>query len=72
MNEHRKPEYQVKALDKNTGKKASIGGAWLNKDGTIAVILDNFINLHQTGNLLITLFPSKNLNSTPAVQSSKP
>ena len=56
----RKPEYQVKAMNKETGEKSqSIGGAWVNeKDSSISIKLNPFIVLASSPNLLITLFPT--------------
>lgn len=55
----RKPDYRVGALNKRTNAKGRVGGAWLNPNGTISMVLDPFIVLTQEGNndLLITLFP---------------
>lgn len=55
----RKPDYRVAALDKTTDEKNNIGGAWLNDDGSIAVVLNPFIVLTARKSLLITLFPEK-------------
>lgn len=55
----RKPDFRVAAMDKTTDAKNNIGGAWLNEDGSIAVIIDPFIVLNGSRNLLITLFPNK-------------
>ncbi len=61
----RKPDYRVKALDKGTDVGGAVGAAWVNPDKTITVILDNFVSLHQDGNLLITLFPPKDFPPKP-------
>lgn len=53
----RKPDYRVSALNKATSVKGSVGAAWLNEDGTISIVLDPFIVLNDSPNLLITLFP---------------
>lgn len=55
----RKPDYRVAALNKVTDAKANIGAAWLNKDGSIAVVLESFIVINGGKELLITLFPNK-------------
>lgn len=57
----RQPDFTVAALNKRTDMKANIGGAWVNEDGSISVILNGFVKLEQEGRneLLITLFPSK-------------
>lgn len=53
-----KPHYRVAALNKGTEEKGCVGAAWINDDGTIAIVLDPFVSLTQHGKqLLITLFP---------------
>lgn len=55
----RKPDYRVGALNKRTNSKNILGGAWKNEDGTISVVLDDFVVLSQhSKELLITLFPA--------------
>lgn len=56
MKSPRKPDYNVKALRKDNGQKGTVGGAWVNEDRTISIILNDFVTLTQDGNLLITLF----------------
>lgn len=61
----RKPDYNVGAMDIRTDiKNGRIGVAWLNANGTISLILDNFITLTQDGNLRITLFPTERNKGT--------
>ena len=55
----RKPDYRVRVLDKVRGLKGTVGAAWVNDDGTVTVILNNFVKLEQDGHLLITLFKCK-------------
>lgn len=55
----RKPDYRVAAMNKVTNAKNNIGAAWINPDGTIAVIFDNFIRIEGGPDILITLFPNK-------------
>lgn len=52
----RKPDYVVKALNKTTDAKGKVGVAWVNLDGTITVVLDEFVTLQGDKQLLITLF----------------
>lgn len=55
----RKPDYRVAVMDKVTNEKNSnAGGAWINQDGSISVILNGFVCFQSTKNLLITLFPN--------------
>jgi hypothetical protein len=66
----RKPDYRVAALNKITDAKNNIGGAWTNKDGSIAIKIDDFIVLHGGRELLITLFPNKdNKDDSPTERS---
>jgi hypothetical protein len=58
-----KPDYRVGALNKATDAKSNIGAAWINKDGSIAVVLDDFVVLNGGKQLLITLFPNKSEKS---------
>lgn len=56
----KKPNYRVAALDKDTEASANIGAAWLNENGTITIVLNDFVVLPPGGkHLLITLFPNK-------------
>lgn len=58
----RKPDYIVKALDKQTDDKARVGAAWQNPDGTVSVVLNSFTVLKGGKETLITLFPNKGEN----------
>ena len=53
----RKPDYRVGALNKNTDERATIGAAWLNDDGTIAIQVNDFVHIPNFHGVLITLFP---------------
>lgn len=53
----RKPDYNVAALNKQTDKKGTVGGAWYNDDATISIVLNSFVVLEGGKELLITLFP---------------
>lgn len=56
----RKPAYNVKVMNKQTGEKSQkIGGAWVNRDGTISVILDPFVVIPGGQDILVTLFPNE-------------
>jgi hypothetical protein len=59
-----KPNYKVKVLNKKSSLKGHIGAAWINEDGTISIVLDNYISLYQDGNILITLFPTDKPNKS--------
>lgn len=53
----RLPDYDVKALNKATDEKSRIGAAWINPDGSIAVVINPFTVIRGGKDLLITLFP---------------
>lgn len=53
----RQPDYRVGCLDKSDERKGNIGAAWLNTDGTIAIVLDPFVVIQGGKDRLITLFP---------------
>lgn len=54
--QNKKPDYRIKALMKDTGVKGEIGAAWINPNATISIVLDPFIKLESSPNLVITLF----------------
>lgn len=53
----RKPDYDLSALDKSTGERGKVGGAWVNDDGTINIKLNHCIVLTAGPDLHLTLFP---------------
>lgn len=55
----RAPDFDVKALRKDTDEKARIGAGWINKDGSISIVLDSFVVLQSHPKLIITCFPHK-------------
>lgn len=55
----RTPDFDVKALKKNTNEKARIGAAWANEDGSVSIVLDAFVVVPSSPDLIITLFPRK-------------
>lgn len=52
-----KPAYRLRALNKASNLKGTIGSAWNVDEGAISIQLDSFVTLHQDGNLVLTLFP---------------
>jgi hypothetical protein len=54
MKPGRQPDYNVAAMDKASNAKANVGAAWLNEDGSISIVLNNFVTLTQTGELDLT------------------
>lgn len=55
----RLPDYSVNVLSKKTEQRGKIGGAWLNEDKSITVVLDMLVIVPSDKDLLITLFPRK-------------
>lgn len=55
----RKPDYRVRALNKETDEKGTLGAAWTNTDGTISIVFDPFVRVPVGKNFVITLFPEK-------------
>ena len=75
MSQGRKPDYNLAALDKETGfKNNRIGAAWINPDGRISIQLNPFVVLDGTNpNLVVTLFPYQEYGgreSTTAVEEA--
>lgn len=56
MSDARKPDYRLKALNKDTDERNTIGAAWLNADGSISISLEAFIVLQASPHLVLTLF----------------
>lgn len=55
----RRPDYVLKGLDKATEfRSGKIGAAWINRDGSIRVVLDTFTKLESNPNFIYTLFPN--------------
>ena len=52
----RTPDYNVKVLDKATNEKGRIGAGWINEDGSISIVLNTFVVITSSPNLVITLF----------------
>lgn len=53
----RKPDYWVKAMNKETNEKRKIGAAWKNQDGSVSIDIDSFTVIASSPHLVITLFP---------------
>lgn len=52
----RSPDYNLGALDRESGLKGKVGAAWKNEDGTINIKLNPFVALRS--GLSLTLFPA--------------
>jgi len=55
----RTPDYDVKAMNKKTDDKARIGAGWNNPDGSITIVLNSFVVLQSSNDIIVTLFPKK-------------
>lgn len=65
----RKPDFILKALNKYTDQRTGkIGAAWNNKDGSISLVLDLGVQIHQEDGIVIMLFP----NDRPEDQGEAP
>ncbi len=53
----RLPEYDVSAINGTTEGRGRVGAAWINEEGHITLKLNPFVQLHQDGHLILTLFP---------------
>lgn len=53
----RKPDFWVKAMNKDTNEKSKVGAAWLNPDKSVSIDLNPFVVLTAGKELVITLFP---------------
>lgn len=55
----RRPDFILKALNKATDQRTGkIGAAWINQDGSIALVLDPAVQIHSDPELVIMLFPN--------------
>lgn len=57
MKSSRKPDYRLKGLNKVTNEKYILGAGWKNDDGSVTVVLNDFVVITSTKDLLLTLFP---------------
>jgi hypothetical protein len=53
----RKPDFNLKAMRRDTDQKNRVGAGWFNEDGSISIVLDSFIVLESHPQLILTLFP---------------
>lgn len=54
----RKPDFDLKAMNKATDEKSRVGAGWLNADGSVSIRLDSFTVLAASPHLVLTLFPT--------------
>ena len=55
----RKPDFVIKALNKETQERAPVGGMWNNGDGSFYIKFNPFVVLPPGGVLAITAFPNE-------------
>ena len=53
----RRPDYEIKVLDKDSQERMKVGAAWLKEDGSIYIKLERFVVLQGGGQFAITAFP---------------
>jgi hypothetical protein len=58
MSHHRKPDYRLKFLRKDTDYRGELGAAWKNPDGSIRIVLNTCVYLRQNEREVLTLFPA--------------
>lgn len=60
------PDYRIAAMNKVTDLKGRVGAAWKNNDGSISLVLDAFITLTSSKDLVITMFPDNKPKNNPS------
>ena len=56
--DRRRPDYVIKALNKDTDQRAPIGAGWLKEDGSIYLKFNPFVTIDGGANVVITAFMS--------------
>lgn len=51
------PTHRLRLLDKESGRGATVGAGWLNKDGHITINLNPGVRLSWDDNVTLTLWP---------------
>lgn len=59
----RRPDYRLKALNKVTEAKGELGAAWLNPEGHISIVLNPFVMVPNSPDIVLTLFPTEHLTA---------
>ena len=55
----RRPDYEIKALNKDTQERGPIGAGWLNEDGSIYLKFNPFVVLPVGAHMAITAFATE-------------
>ena len=58
MKTHRKPDFRLKFLNKQTEGRGEIAAGWLNEGGSITIVLNPMVAIKQDKDILLTLFPA--------------
>lgn len=58
MSGGRKPDFIIKALDKDTQERGPIGAMWDNGDGSFGIKLNTFMSVPNGRDLAITAWPA--------------
>jgi hypothetical protein len=67
----KRPDYNVLAMNKATNTKGKIGVAWKNDDGSFNIVLNAFVSLHASADLVIRVFPN-NKDTAPLCNPTPP
>lgn len=57
MTDYKPPDYEIRALNKETQEKANIGAAWKKPDGSITLVFNPFVTVPTGKKFAITAFP---------------
>ena len=61
----RKPDYEIKALDKSDGVKGIIGAGWKEDNGRISITFNPFVVVPVGKRFAISLFPIEDASVVP-------
>lgn len=54
----RRPDYRLHFLNKETEEKCEIGAAWVNKSGSISLVVNPLVVIPPGSSTVLTLFPT--------------
>ncbi len=57
MSRHKKPDYRLRFLNKNTERRGTVAAGWKNPDGSISIVLNDKVMLYQDKDEVLALFP---------------
>lgn len=59
---NKRPDFILKAVNKNTEKRTRVGAAWVNPNRSISVKIDPFVVLQETDGFHFMLYPQDEAN----------